>query len=287
MRALTILAILIASSMFVGCASQNLTEAERYTKLQKSLKYRAYQKLSKAGIDSTVKLYNKARRKEGKSETTREYIHALTGFVWTMTLNPNFALAEEELALKRGKSPRDHYIGLATKSIAFYEKGWSQLAKEASLQAKSLDQDNGFASQYDKQQQISLLVVGSLAIYEGDSVVAQDAFKALGEQTGKPWLPVLAQGAGLVTSGGFSEGYRLLRGLSNDQRLSEHERQSIAKLSDRLSKSMSNNSNGNADPVSVGRLTSEYIFNILTDKTDESFHGLVKSIRKKMDKVDL
>lgn len=271
---------LVLALVIAGCANKNLTEEQHYKNLRDGIKYKAYKKVSEESVGPIVDLYNKERRKEGKSEAREEYIHALLGFIWTMTLKPDFAIAETNLALKQANDSKDRYIGLSAQSIAFYEKGWKKLARQQSQQAKHLVSSKQLKNAYEKERAAAYLIVGSLAIKEGDSILAQNSFQELGEITDKPWLPLIAQGASLFTAGSYSEAFRLVKGVSDDKHLSNHEKDAVAKLQAKIKKTV--DGGGKFD---IGKSVSELAMDTISEKSDASFRKLMESLREYTEKV--
>lgn len=274
-RISTFLTILLALGLS-GCASQPKTEAEQYAELQDQIKYKAYTQVSGKAMKPILKTYNKSREKENKPQVNEDYVHSLVGFIWTLALEPDFAIAECNLALDKSHNNRERYIGLSALSIAFHEKGWKDLAKQTSGQAKNLFDSPKLEKRYRKEKSIAFLVIGSLAIYEGDSILAQDSFSELAEITDKPWLPAVAQGAALFNNGAFSESYRVLKGLSNNQNLSQYERKNIAKLQMKAKQAV----NSGDQYGDISSTVSSLLFDAVAEKGDASFHSLVSSIKQ-------
>ncbi len=267
-----------------GCASQPKTEQQKYAKLQDGLKYNSYRKLSKTGLGAAIDTYNFVMEKEGKPEVTKAYVFAMSGFVWSMALQPDFAIADTNTALKRNESDKSKYISLATQSMAFYQKGWDQLGDQYGSEAKALLQGGEVGRKFDKEQQITHLVLGSLAIYNEDTLLAQNSFEQLGEAIDKPWLPDLARAVTGLKKGGVSEPIRLLRGLQNDKHLSSSERA----LLERMQKEISSMSEKNSSSArSLNSLFTKLAYRTLLESGDDGINKLGKSIRKFHDSVDL
>lgn len=223
------LAIILAASL-AGCASQPLTEQQRYQKLQEGWTYRAYRKVSKESLNPLIKTYNHERLKAGRSTVDESFAHALVGFSWSLALKPDFALAEAQLSERKADDVRERYLAHTTRSIAFYQKDWRQLASSESLFAKQLLADNNLTEDYDKKQAIAQLIVGSLAVMEGDAGVARSSFMTVGTYLDKPWLPTLAQSAAYIYSNKWTESARLLKSLLQEGNFPEQERAFISDL---------------------------------------------------------
>lgn len=227
-----LLAVLLCSA----CTSTQLTEQERYAKLQKGIKYNSYRKLSKAGIGAAVDTYNFAMERENKPTATKGYVFAVSAFVWSMAMQSEFALADANTALARNDSDKSRYIALATQSLAFYQKGWNSLGDQYTNEAKALLNEGKTERKFETERQISQLVLGSLAMYNGDTVLAQNSFTQLGESIDRPWLADIARAVSLVTGGQFSEALRLMKALSDDDALSSREKQWLNSFSGEIKK---------------------------------------------------
>ena len=223
------LAVILGASL-AGCASQPLTEQQRYQKLQEGWTYRAYRKVSKESLNPLIKTYNQERLKTGRSTVDESFAHALVGFSWSLALKPDFALAEAQLSERKAGDVRERYLAHTTRAIAFYQKDWRQLASSESHFAKQLLADNNLTEDYDKKQAIAQLIVGSLAVMEGDAGVARSSFMTVGTYLDKPWLPTLAQSAAYVYSSKWTESARLLKSLLQEGNFPEQERAFISDL---------------------------------------------------------
>jgi hypothetical protein len=269
--------VLVFVTLGLGaCASQPKSEADQYRDLRHGFKYKSYAKVSSKAMGPIVETYNKTRRKENKTQASENYAHSLAGFIWTLALEPDFAVAECNLALKKSDNSKERYISLSALAIAFHEKGWKQLAKQHSLQAKALYDSQQLKSDYKKERSIAFLIVGSLAIYEGDSVLAQDSFSELANLTDKPWLPVIAQGAALFNNGAYLESFRMIKGLADSDKLSDHEKKSIEKLQAKVKQAVEK---GRSD-LNISTVVSTLVFDALSEKGEASFNSLAESIRQ-------
>ena len=229
-RVIAALLACVLYSSLAGCASQPLTEQQRYQKLQDGWTYRAYRKVSKESLNPLIKTYNHEREKTGRSTIDESFAHALVGFSWSLALKPDFALAEAQLSERKARNVRERYLAHTTRSIAFYQKEWRQLASSESQFAKQLLADNNLTEDYDKKQAIAQLIVGSLAVMEGDAGVARSSFMTVGNYLDKPWLPALAQSAAYIYSNKWTESARLLKSLLQEGNLLEQERAFISDL---------------------------------------------------------
>jgi hypothetical protein len=159
------------------------------------------------------------------------FTHALVGFVWSLSLQPDFALAEAQLSERKASNVRERYLACVTRSIAFYQKDWRQLASGESQLAKQLLAENNLTDNYDKKQAITHLIIGSLAVIEGDAEFARSSFAVVGDSIAKPWLPIVAQSSAYIFSNKWSESARLLKSLLQSGNLPEQEQQFVRALS--------------------------------------------------------
>ncbi|MFL0811218.1 MAG: hypothetical protein K6L76_12445 [Agarilytica sp.] len=279
-----ILTVCSLSFALLACANQNLTEAQKYEKLQNSLKYDSYRKLSKTGIGAIVDTYNHVAEKEDKQQATKPYVFAMSSFIWLMAMQPDFAIADANTARRKKASDKARYVALATQSMAFYQKGWSGLAEGYSQEAKTLMAAGNINETYENEQQLAYLVLGGLAIYNGDSVLAQNSFQGLGESVGKPWLADLARIAVGLKEGTLSESLRIIRGLRNNENLSDSERMLFTRLNKSLSKQQES---GGIKRNTLNRQITNIAFQAVLDSENESIAALGNKIKKFQNKIDL
>lgn len=273
-----VLIVVPLTLLFVACASPQLTEQQKYEKLQDSFKYDSYRKLSKAGIGAVVDGYNHVAEKEDKPLATKPYVFSMSSFVWLMAMQPDFAIADANTARRKKASDKARYISLATQSMAFYQKGWSGLAVTFSEEANRVMSKGSFNETYKNELQLAYLVMGGLAIYNGDSTLAQNSFQGLGDSIGKPWLADLARIAVAVKEGAFSESLRLVKGLRDNEKLSISERKLLAGLEKTISEKKSKN---------ISREITDIAFEALLENEKNPIAELERKIKKFQKSVDL
>jgi len=143
---IALIALLISLS---ACFSTPKGDADRYKDMRGSTIFKTYQKLSIKALKPVVKKYNKKLASQNKAQIGDIYVHALLSLIWIASAQPKLALAEAEYALSQAKDPRDRYAALTIKSLALHEKGWHFLAKQHSVEAKLLLDQQGLSNRYN------------------------------------------------------------------------------------------------------------------------------------------
>ncbi|WP_153914241.1 hypothetical protein [Shewanella sp. TC10] len=176
------------------------SEQDKYEDLRDGFFYKAYGKLSRETIRSISDTYNKQLKQDGDNSLSRAEIHSLLGLIWSMGLDNDYAIADSQLSLNKADEPKDRYIAISALSLAFYNKGWVNLARKQSALLQEGEFD-GFADKFKHEELAANLIVGSLAVREGNILVAQDTFGKIAESTDKPWISSLATAAAITMSG--------------------------------------------------------------------------------------
>ncbi len=220
--------ILILSSQFVH-ASLN-SEQKKHHKLEKKWVYKAYRKISKESVRGITQAYNFQFDEHADNKISRAQIHALLGYMWSLGLDANFAIAESHLALNKASRLKDKYIAKSALVLAFYNKGWTELAREHALKLSKNPEYTDFADKYKKEQLVANLIIGSLAIRQGNVKVTQDAFAKIAVETDKPWITTLAKTAAFSMSGSVFEAAGQIKELLKDPTLTAYERKKITEI---------------------------------------------------------
>jgi hypothetical protein len=204
------------------------SEGKKYKKLQKEWIYKGYYKMSRESIKGITRVYN-SQSAEG-DELTRTNTHTLLAYMWSLGFNEDFAIADSKLALKKAKTHKDKYIAQTSLATAMYNQGWDELAKDYSDKIQSNDEFKGVEDQFQKEQLFSNLMMGSLAIKNGNLKLTHTAFTKIGVETNKPWIPTLAITSAMMLNGSILDTPGHLSALINDPTLTSYERDKLVEL---------------------------------------------------------
>ena len=201
------------------------SEQKKYKKLQKEWIYKGYYKISKKSIKGITSVYNLQADKD--KELTRTKAHSLLAYMWGLGINEDFAIADSKLALKRAKTPKGKFIAQTSLATAMYNQGWNELAKNYSNKIESNSEYKGIAEEFHKEQLFSNLMVGSLAIKNGNLKLAHTSFNKIGVETNKPWIPSLAIISAMILNGSIFDTPGHIKTLINDPTLTSYEREKL------------------------------------------------------------
>jgi len=277
---------LIFISLFlfsVSAFSSPKSEQKKYYKLQKKWTYKAYRKISKESVRGITQAYNYQNKDEPENTLDRAYIHALLGFMWSTGLDANFAIAESRLSLQKANKLKDKYIAQTALSLAFYNKGWPELAREQSSKIKNNLEFKGFAHKYKKEQLFANLIVGSLAIREGDIQVTQDVFTKIAVETNKPWITTLAKTAALVMTGSVFDAASQFKDLVQDPYLTVYEREKITEIQQLVMSELDEKKKQNK----ILQLIDGLLFDSIKNQSKAAYKNLLADLSNYIDNVDL
>ena len=213
---LVVLATFLAAT---GCSRKPLTEAEQYTELRDSFKYRTYLTLSREGLPLALSAYNERIVAEGivgEEKLEEGVARMLLAFVWATSLKPDLALAEIELASEELQSPDERFLLHSLRAIALYEKGWPGLAREESAAGEAVYTDIRDRQKARMFKLTSYLVMGSLSIYEADFDAAHMWFIGLEVETGFHWPVQCVDIARDLRAGNIQTALQKTRTLADD-----------------------------------------------------------------------
>lgn len=113
----------------LGCKKKPLTEEQRYAKLQKKVKFKAYKKLSGKALPPLVAAYNFTQSKE--SGKVPPYLCRLVlGYTWMVNVKPPFTIAEGQLITEDRSTPRfGRALGHLALSLGLHGAGLKRLAR--------------------------------------------------------------------------------------------------------------------------------------------------------------
>jgi len=257
------------------------SEGKRYKKLQKEWIYKGYYKMSKESIKGITRVYN-SQAEEGK-ELTRTNTHTLLAYMWSLGINEDFAIADSKLALRKAKTPKDKYIAQTSLATAMYNQGWEQLAEDYSNKIQTNSEFTGVAEQFEKEQVFSNLMVGSLAVKNGNLKLAHSAFGKIALETNKPWIPTLAVTSAMVLNGSILDMPGHIKTLINDPTLTSYEREKLVELK-AFSMSKLDESKKNKK---MEQLINSLIFESIKNESNNALKGIVNDLNDYISSVDL
>jgi len=276
------------SYLFVGLLVLSLptyaslkSEGKRYKKLQKEWIYKGYYKMSKESIKGITRVYN-SQAEEGK-ELTRTNTHTLLAYMWSLGINEDFAIADSKLALRKAKTPKDKYIAQTSLATAMYNQGWEQLAEDYANKIQTNSEFTGVAEQFEKEQVFSNLMVGSLAVKNGNLKLAHSAFGKIALETNKPWIPTLAVTSAMVLNGSILDMPGHIKTLINDPTLTSYEREKLVELK-AFSMSKLDESKKNKK---MEQLINSLIFESIKNESNNALKGIVNDLNDYISSVDL
>lgn len=278
----TIIQISLISTLFfsVAATASLNSEQKKFTKLEKKWLYKAYRKISTESIRGITQAVNFTSQDVEKLD--RAEIHAILGFMWSLGLDADFAIADSKLALRKSSTLKDKYIAEKALTLAMYNKGWVELANAKSKSIQADPEFTGFAEKYNKEQLIANLIVGSLAIREGNLKVVENTFAKVSQETEKPWISTLAKTATLVLNGSLLDAPGHLTALLSDPTLTAYERERISEISDLAAGEMTEQRKQNK----FSQLVNGLMFESLKDSSSMAYKDLVEQLSQYISSVD-
>lgn len=274
--------VFISVLFFSATATASLnSEQRKFDKLQKKWLYKAYRKISTESIRGITQVVNFSAKEDSKLD--RAEIHAILAFMWSLGLDADFAIADSKLALRKASTFKDQYIAEKALTLAMYNKGWVELASFKSNNIDANPNFAGFAEKYDKQQLIANLIVGSLAIREGNLSVVENTFAKVSKETNKPWIPTLAKTAALVLNGSLLDAPGHLTALLSDPSLTDYERVKISALSTLAADKITEKNK----QKQFSQLVNGLLFDSLKSSSSMAYKDLVEQLAQYISSVDL
>jgi hypothetical protein len=224
---------LVTASLVVqlaGCASSPKTQSDHYRDLQNGTIYKTYQKVSVKAMKPVVKEYNRELAKDNRAQVGETHVHALLGFIWLASSEPDFALAEADYALGQARDPRDRYNALAIQALAMHQQGWYHLARQKSTEAGILSKTHGFSNRYTNILALVHVSGAALAAMDYNIPHTISAVREAGEVLDQKWIVQLGDGTQEVYDGANTKAIARLERLQKDPKLSDKERQGVGKV---------------------------------------------------------
>jgi hypothetical protein len=257
------------------------SEEKKYKKLQKEWIYKGYYKMSKESIKGITRVYNSQADEE--DGLTRTDTHSLLAYIWGLGINEDFAIADSKLALRKAKTSKEKFIAQTSLATAMYNQGWSELASEYSKKIQSNNEFKGITDKFHNNQMFLNLMVGSLAIKNGNLKLTHTAFTKIGLETKKPWIPSLAITSAMLLNGSILDTPQHIKTLINDPTLTSYEREKLVEL-----KTLSTSKIDNSKKVKkMEQLINGLIFESIKNESSDSFKGVVNKLNDYILDVDL
>ncbi len=138
-----------------GCKKKKPTEEQRYAKLQKKYKFRAYKKLSKTALPPLVKAYNSSQASAG-DKVPVFLCRLVLGYTWMVNNKPPFTIAEGQLTTEDKSTPKfGKALGHLIISFGLHGAGLKRLA------TKEKDKGVDSVTTEDKREQTDqVLAIG-------------------------------------------------------------------------------------------------------------------------------
>ncbi|QLJ09010.1 hypothetical protein [Pseudoalteromonas sp. JSTW] len=273
----------VLSIALLSACKSTKSEHQQYTELQRSFSYEAYSGVSDTSVDTIAygyKTLQKERLKQvGEIEPT--LTHAMMSYILSMGLSNDFAIAESDLALAKAIDIRGKYLAYSAQSLAFYNKGWRKMAKQKADFIRTDPLFKTVSQSYPKEQLISYLIIGSVAVRDGDLATVQNMFYVIGEQIEKPWLPSLAKAITVTLNGSMLESLVMLKDISTDPSLNAYEQ---AKISELIGIAGSKLSDKNKRQQ-ITRITDDFFLDRIKDNSVSLYRDLITNLQKYTDQV--
>ncbi|WP_440876979.1 hypothetical protein [Thalassotalea sp. PLHSN55] len=266
--------LIVSSSSYASVES----EQKKYDKLQDKWLYKSYYKLSKKTIKGITKVYN--LQADETKQVNSSNTHALLAFMWSMGVNKKFAIADSSLANKNADSIKEQYIAQTVLTIAMYNRGWTELAKDMTQKSQHNPEFSGLSEKFHKEQLFANLMIGSLAIREGDLKVTQEAFNKIALATDKPWLPSLAKTATLAANGSILDAIANTKTLLADPTLTAYEREQLEQLKEKLTKDGST-----GESMDIAQLVDRLIFDSIKTESNQAYQQLISQLSDYIENV--
>ena len=213
-----------------ACFSTKKSDADGYEDMRNSKVYKSYKKISIKALNPIVKELNEDLAKKNKNQNGATQVHALLSLVWIATAQPKLALADAEYAEEQATDPRDRYAALTLKALAMHEKGWHFQAKETSLKARALVQQNDLKNRYNNLLLLAHVGGSVLALKDGEIPYVIDEIRSIGLATDQKWLVGVSDASDNALKGASDQAISKLEDLKNRPDLSDKERNGVSKV---------------------------------------------------------
>ncbi|MCW8328839.1 hypothetical protein MD588_08455 [Photobacterium sp. SDRW27] len=263
------------------------SEHRQYQKLQKGFFFKAYSKLSRETVRSIADTYNEQLSSDQDKKLSRAQIHSLLGLMWSMGLDADYAIADSLLSLKKAKKTKDKYIAHSALSLALYNKGWISLARKQSALLQT-NEFRGYSKKYEQEELFANLIVGSLAIREGNLQATQDTFGKVALKTGRPWIVTLAKTAALTMNGSIINAASQFKAILDDPSLTEYERKKIrdmAKLSKKGQRDSQKQELSNGEKTKMTQKVSNLLFESIERQSKSITQELIGDLKSYTDSI--
>lgn len=284
-----VVSVILLLSVSIEVAAKS--EQDKYEDLQDGFFYKMYNTLSRETIRGITDVYNIQPAGYEHKPLSRARVHALLGLMWSMGLDDEYAIADGQLALNKADEMKEQYIAHSIMALAFYNKGWVGLAREQSALVKQ-PKFAGYEQKYAKEALVANLIVGSLAIREGDLATTQHTFSKVAASTDKPWVETLAKTAALSMNGSILDAISSLKALASDPTLTRTEREQVLSLLAETEQLEETEQQGkselsSADKTKITREVGKVLFNQVEQQGQSSMQGLISDLRTYTESVDL
>lgn len=271
------LALLVIAVFFLSGCKSTKTEQQQYAQLQSSFSYGTYSGLSDTGVETIAYGYNRINKDQledlGAIDPT--LTHAMMSYFFSLGVSQDFAIAESDLALAKAHDLRSQYLAFSAQSLAFYNKGWRKMAKQKADFIRTDPVFRNVSQSYPKEQLVSYLILGSVAIREGDLHTTQNMFQVIAEQTQKPWLPSLAKAVSVILNGSMIDAVVMLKDISTDPTLNQYERDKIAEVIGIASSDLK----VSRKKQQITQLTDDFFLDRIKDKSTKVYRNLISELQ--------
>ncbi|AXV64526.1 hypothetical protein D0907_04130 [Pseudoalteromonas lipolytica] len=134
---------------------------------------------------------------------------------------------------------------------------------------------------YPKEQLISYLIIGSVAVRDGDLATVQNMFYVIGEQIEKPWLPSLAKAITVTLNGSMLESLIMLKDISTDPSLNAYEQEKISELIGIVGSKLSDKNKRQQ----ITRITDDFFLDRIKDNSVSLYRDLITNLQKYTEQV--
>lgn len=275
-----ILYLMLISIVFFSSCGGEKTEKEKYESLKSGTKYKLYKTLSKNTVGPVFLVYDLARPKDS-ARTTEPVIRLLLGYSWAVSQKTSFALAESEIIQQSDADPETKFLANILASIAMYEEGWKNLAKEEAGKGVSLLKKNP-DMKYSREHVMAYhLLLGSVCIYEKELGAAKFHFQGFASVTGIRWPYMLVDAMADINDGKIQLGLKKIKEISKDPSIPIDLREHLAKTIAEIEKKT-----GSVDAFLFWpRMVSWILYEDIKNAANGGFKqvmGVVSDLREKM-----
>ncbi len=213
----------------VGCKKKKLTEEQRYRKLKKGLKFRAYKKLSGKMLPPLVKIYN-SKAKAG-DKVPLFLCRLVLGYGWMVNNKHEFTIAEGLLITERSSTPKfGGALGHLLLSIGLHGAGLKTLATREKDKGRDTIGTKDQAEQIDAVLAVGYALLAFHALREkqyGPAIVFLRGFETV---TGVGWPVPLVEVLQDVQNKKYQRALIKAKKLSKDERVPEPIRAELTKM---------------------------------------------------------